>query len=351
MAVTFPTGAVGDTDKQAVLVSGTNIKTINGQSLVGSGNLTFTGVDGNATNSTNIIGGTAGQVPYQSAVGTTAFVTNGTAGQMLTSNGTGAPTWTTPSFVSINNKTAAYTVVASDAGKVINCTSGSFTISLTSAGTLGTGFSVIIWNSSTTSSDTITIDPNASELIDNAATFTLPYKDSVQIVCDGTKWIINNKRAGTTVPNLVGGNVGMIPYQSAVSTTSFIPVGPVGYVLSANGSSTPTWQSLTVAQATLSFNTQTASYTLVLADAGKLIETNVASANTVTIPLNSSVAFPIGTEIIIVQYGTGQTTIAAAAGVTIRSVTSRLKLTNQYSSASLIKRGTDEWYLIGDLSA
>lgn len=351
MAVTFPTGAVGDTDKQAVLVSGTNIKTINGQSLVGTGNLTFTGVDGNATNSTNIIGGTAGQVPYQSAVGTTAFVTNGTAGQMLTSNGTSAPTWTTPSFVSINTKTAAYTVVASDAGKVINYASGSFTVSLTSAGTLGTGFSVIIWNSSSTSTDVITIDPNASELIDNAATFTLNYLDSVEIVCNGSKWIVNNKRAGTSVANLAGGNTGTIPYQSAASTTSFIPAGPVGYVLSANGASVPTWQSLSVAQSILAFNTQTANYTLVLNDAGRLVETNSASANSVTVPLNSSVAFTIGSEILITQYGAGQTTIVATAGVTIRSVLNRLKLTNQYSTASLIKRGTDEWYLIGDLSA
>ncbi|MFZ4745198.1 MAG: hypothetical protein ACOYL0_16450, partial [Limnohabitans sp.] len=41
-------------------------------------------------------------------------------------------------------------------------------------------------------------------------------------------------------------------------------------------------------------NRQTASYTLVLGDRGKLVESNVASANNITVPLNSSVAFPIG---------------------------------------------------------
>lgn len=45
---------------------------------------------------TNLAGGGAGYVPYQSAAGTTLFVSAGTSGQVLTSNGSGAPTWTTP---------------------------------------------------------------------------------------------------------------------------------------------------------------------------------------------------------------------------------------------------------------
>ena len=98
-------------------------------------------------------------------------------------------------------------------------------------------------------------------------------------------------------------------------------------------------------------NTQTGtSYTLVLSDKGKIIEINNASANTLTIPPNSSVAFPIKTRIDIVQYGAGQTTFVAGSGVTIRSVDDKLALSSQYSSASLYKRGTDEWVLMGDLS-
>lgn len=98
-------------------------------------------------------------------------------------------------------------------------------------------------------------------------------------------------------------------------------------------------------------NTQTASYTLVLADNGKIIEMNVGSANNLTVPPNSSVAFPIGTLIGIDQIGAGQTTIVAGAGVTIRSSGSLVKVKGQYSSASLRKRATDEWVLVGDLSA
>lgn len=101
----------------------------------------------------------------------------------------------------------------------------------------------------------------------------------------------------------------------------------------------------------ITFNRQTASYTLVLADAFRTVEMNVASANNLTIPLNSSVAFAIGTQIIIAQYGAGQTTIVATGGVNIRSNTSKVKLSARYSAATLVKVGTDEWYLWGDLTA
>ena len=60
-------------------------------------------------------------------------------------------------------------------------------------------------------------------------------------------------------------------------------------------------------------NTQTSSYTLALADAGEVVEMNVGSANTLTVPANDSIAFPIGTSIDIVQYGAGQTTIIAGS--------------------------------------
>jgi hypothetical protein len=101
---------------------------------------------------------------------------------------------------------------------------------------------------------------------------------------------------------------------------------------------------------TLTINAQTASYTLVLSDASKLVEISNASANTVTIPLNSSVAFPTGTQINILQTGAGQTTIAGTSGVTLNS-TPGAKLRAQWSAATLIKRATDTWVVVGDLSA
>lgn len=95
---------------------------------------------------------------------------------------------------------------------------------------------------------------------------------------------------------------------------------------------------------------QTASYTLSLADSAKCVEMNVASANNLTVPPNSSVAFPIGTVIEVLQLGAGQTTIVAGSGVTLRAAGGRLKLSGQYSSAALRQRATNEWVIVGDLT-
>jgi hypothetical protein len=99
------------------------------------------------------------------------------------------------------------------------------------------------------------------------------------------------------------------------------------------------------------FNRQTASYTLVLTDTGKMVEMNVASSNNLTVPPNSSVAFATGTQILLLSRGAGQTTVVAGSGVTVNSEGGFLKLTGQYSAATLIKVATNEWYLIGSLSA
>lgn len=99
----------------------------------------------------------------------------------------------------------------------------------------------------------------------------------------------------------------------------------------------------------LTTNRQTASYTLVLDDEGKLVEMNVAIANTVTLPPNSSVAFAIGSTILLSQYGAGQTSVAAGAGVTIRSAGGALALSARYAGASLVKIAANEWYLQGQI--
>ena len=97
-------------------------------------------------------------------------------------------------------------------------------------------------------------------------------------------------------------------------------------------------------------NAQTGSYTTVLADKDKIVEMSVASANTITIPPNSSVAYPIGTVINVVQTNTGQTTVTAGAGVTING-TPGLKLRAQWSAASVVKRAENTWVLLGDIAA
>jgi len=97
-------------------------------------------------------------------------------------------------------------------------------------------------------------------------------------------------------------------------------------------------------------NEETASYTLVLGDAQGVVEMNVASANTLTVPPNSSVAYPVGTSILVVQTGAGQTTITASAGVTINSYLG-LKIIGQWAGCTLINRATDTWVAVGGLVA
>jgi hypothetical protein len=96
---------------------------------------------------------------------------------------------------------------------------------------------------------------------------------------------------------------------------------------------------------------KTDSYTLsALTERDNLIEMGKATAQTLTIPTNATVAYPVGTSIDILQTGSGQVTIAGAVGVTVNA-TPGLKLRAQWSSATLFKRATDTWVVMGDLSA
>ncbi len=96
---------------------------------------------------------------------------------------------------------------------------------------------------------------------------------------------------------------------------------------------------------------KTDSYTLsALTERDNFIEVNKATATTITIPTNATVAYPVGTSIDILQTGAGQVTIAGASGVTVNA-TPGLKLRTQWSSATLFKRATDTWVVMGDLSA
>jgi hypothetical protein len=160
---------------------------------------------------------------------------------------------------------------------------------------------------------------------------------------------------------------GSLLSASSASTVSLLSVGSNGTVLTAN-SATATgleWvapsvtvsNTVTLANKTLtspvinlSTNAQTASYSLVLSDSSKIIEVSVGSANTLTIPTNASQAFPIGTQILILQTNTGQTTLTPASGVTVNA-TPGLKIRTQWSSVVLVKRATDTWVALGDLVA
>ncbi len=162
-----------------------------------------------------------------------------------------------------------------------------------------------------------------------------------------------SKLATSTAGNIIVYNSSGVP--TAVTETGDVTISDTGVTAIASGVIVNADISASAAielgkLADVSTNAQTASYTLVLADKNKVVEMGVGSANSLTVPLNSSVAFPVGSQINILQTGSGQTTIVATGGVTINA-TPGLKMRAQWSYATLIKRATDTWVLVGDISA
>lgn len=94
---------------------------------------------------------------------------------------------------------------------------------------------------------------------------------------------------------------------------------------------------------------KTANHTFVLTDAGKHIPMNLAVANTVTVPLNATVNLPLDREILVSQYGVGQTEIVAPVGVTIHSIGNARKIAEKGGAVSLLQIAIDEWYMWGAL--
>ena len=149
--------------------------------------------------------------------------------------------------------------------------------------------------------------------------------------------------------------------------------GSSGYFLTTDGSFS-NWQEITTTDVSglnavidglastysplnLNIETDTTSVTRILSlvHAASVLQMQRSTGNVVIVPFEGSVPFPTGTQIVIVQSGTGQTIIEGdsslgGAFVTVNG-TPGLKLRTQWSSATLIKVGSDSWVAMGDLSA
>jgi hypothetical protein len=112
---------------------------------------------------------------------------------------------------------------------------------------------------------------------------------------------------------------------------------------------TLTNKTLTAPVVNFAINAQTGTtYTPVLADNGKLVTLSNASAITLTVPTNASVAYATGAQINIQAIGAGQVTVVGDTGVTVNGTGTALR--TQWSAATLVKTATDGWTLIGDIN-
>jgi len=95
-----------------------------------------------------------------------------------------------------------------------------------------------------------------------------------------------------------------------------------------------------------------ATYQLASSDVSKTLIDTFSTTATIQIPPNSVVAFETGTQITVIQgnkSATNYTILSAGGGVTVNSYNNSLSLAGNYAAATLIKTGTDTWYLIGNL--
>ncbi len=170
----------------------------------------------------------------------------------------------------------------------------------------------------------------------------------------------------TALVDLLGGTSGQILAKNSNTNMDFVWINNDQGDITAVNTNSPLTGGGTSGALTLSYdyaagskvtlNAQTATYTVVLADADqKLVTMSVAGANDFLIPTNANVAFPTGTIINVIQIGAGQTTIkAVTSGTTTISSTGASaiapKLRAQFSAASCIKVATDTWYVVGDIA-
>lgn len=184
--------------------------------------------------------------------------------------------------------------------------------------------------------------PLASPTFTGTVTFPTPWTlGATSVTSTGTQLNYLNAATGTT------GTTSTNLVYSASPTFTGVPLVPTAAV----GTNTTQIANTTFVAQNASplypaANRQTASYTFALTDVGKTVEMNVASANTLTIAPNSSVAFPLYTQLIGAQYGGGVTTLTAGAGVTFRNASGALAFSAQYTFIYAYKIGTDEWYIV-----
>jgi len=305
-----------------------------------------------ASGGTSLTTLTANNVILGNGTSAPSFVAPSTTGNVLTSNGS---TWTSTApaaggvaYTAV--KTSNYTAVNND-GVQTNTTGGAFTVTLPSTPAVG-NIVIVLDSLGVWGTNNLTIGRNGENIAGlaqdlvcdiNGATVTLVYTGATY---------------GWNVAAQVGGNGGTVVTLTGTQTltnktlTSPVLTAPVlGTPASGNLSNCTADGTDAVGFKNIPQNSQSAAYTLVLADAGKHIFHPVGdnNARTFTIPANSSVAYSIGTALTFINMAVASVTIAITTDTLILSSAgttgSRTLATN--GSATCIKITSTSWIISG----
>ena len=290
------------------------------------------------------------------ANGGTGLSSPGTSGNVLTSDGTawvsqlpsaGGITYTTV-------KTSNYTAAAND-GVQTDTSGGAFTVTLPA--TPATGAQVIIVDSAGSwATNNLTVGRNGSTIDGSASDLTCDISSvSVQFVYSGTTWDVYAQvgGAGAGVVSVAGGGTGATTAAGARTNLGAAASGANTDITALDQDVTITATG-TIAADTIGYrglpqNSQTASYTLALADAGKHISITTGG---VIIPANGSVAFPIGTTIVVFNNSGSSQTISITTD-TLRlagTATTGSRTLAQYGLATLVKVTSTSWVATGNVT-
>lgn len=203
----------------------------------------------NAGISTNLKGGIASQIPYQSAANTTAFIPNGTSGQLLQSNGTSAPSWVTATDLTVSKASYADNAGISTnlkggaAGSIPYQTAANTTTFLADPNINGR---ILTWNDTTDAP--IWSDPTA---------ISVGTASSLNVTTDTSSspryLVLSSTTSGITTA-LVDSNITYTPSTDLLTVSKIKPTqiqdtgggtGTANYVLTANGSGGWSWSSVT----------------------------------------------------------------------------------------------------------